>query len=144
MPYVVSIEGQTIPVPDEIGADDQAVKRALASFYPDVANAMITRVEKGGVTTINVVKKAGLKGSGLAGLDYLRECPGGRNPAIALYQELQSQDMGSLDPERLLTLGNQLETALSEGEAQLQAVVAAHNRLLLARAQAAPEVVTGF
>ena len=86
MNYNVLIEGQTIPVPEEIGASDEAVKRALTPFYPEVANAMVTRVVKEETTTITVVKRAGTKG---AGMQDLVDCAGGRNPAIALYEELQ-------------------------------------------------------
>lgn len=60
--YQITIEGQTIPVPPEIGSSDAAVKAALAPYFPDAANAMITRSEKGDVVTVNVVKKAGSKG----------------------------------------------------------------------------------
>ena len=51
-------EGQTIELPDEIAASDELIRKALAPFYPDVANAEIQRGDKG----ITVIKRAGPKG----------------------------------------------------------------------------------
>jgi hypothetical protein len=139
--YVVSIEGQTIPVPEEIGADDESVKRAMAPFYPEVANAMITRVEKDGTTTITVVKRAGSKGAGIADLIA---CQGGKNPAIALYEEIRSENLELMDPVQLLELDGKLEQAIAEGEEQARAVKHAKERLVKAAPRPAPAVVVGF
>ena len=141
MPYNVLVEGQTIPVPDEIGASDEAVKRALAPFYPEVANALITRVEKDGVVTINVVKRAGSKGN----LDQLLACPAGQNPAIALYEEFQRADpFAEADPYQLLELDTRIAEAVKEGERQGQAVDHALKRLIKSAPRRANHLVQGF
>jgi hypothetical protein len=140
--YLVSIEGQSIPIPEEIGADDESVRRSLAPFYPEVANAMITRVEKDGVTTITVVKRAGSKGA--QGIDSLKACAGGKNPAIALYEEIRGTGMELLDPEQLLVLDERLEQAIEAGEAQARAVERARERLAETAPRPAPAVVLGF
>jgi hypothetical protein len=145
MNYTVLVEGQSIPVPEEIGANDDAVKRALAPFYPEVANALITRVEKAGEVTINVIKKAGSKGGGpapLAALAALAASPGGQNPAIALYQEIQGED--DLDPYTMLELDARIDSALEVGEKQGEHVKAALRRLEQAQARPAGAVVLGF
>jgi hypothetical protein len=139
--YQISIEGQTIPVPENIGKDDKMVKAALAPAFPEVANAAITRTEKDGVCTVTVIKKAGSKGSVSA--DYLTACPGGRNPVVDFYGELQQID-GEFDALRLLELEHRTGEVLKEGEAQFDAVQHARDRLANAAAQPAPYVVMGF
>lgn len=140
MIYNVVIEGQTIPVPEEIGTSDEAVKRALTPFYPEAASAMITRVEKDGVTTISVVKRAGSKG-----MDFLVQCAGGKNPAVALYEEIEAQEReGALDPMQVLALDGKIDQALEEGEKQAKAVEYATKRLVQAAARPAPMVIQGF
>jgi hypothetical protein len=143
MTYNVIIEGQTIPVPEEIGASDEAVKRALSPFYPEVANAMITRVASGETTTITVVKRAGSKG--MDALADLLEMPASQNPAVELYEEIQMRDAsGMTDPIALLAIDQRIERALEEGERQAAAVDWALERLERSKAQPAPELVLGF
>ena len=62
MNYLIKIEGQEIPVPEEIGKSDESVKQVLTPYYPQAANSLITRVEKDDLVTITVVKQAGTKG----------------------------------------------------------------------------------
>jgi hypothetical protein len=142
MSYTVVIEGQKIPLPDEIGSDDVKVRQALAPYFPDAANAMITRTDKSGEVTINVVKKAGTKGL-QAGVEYLQACPGGKNPAVALYEEFKGHTE-LMYPEELLVLDKRIAEALDEGTRQNQAIGQAIKRLIRARPQPAPEVVQGF
>jgi hypothetical protein len=142
MSYTVTIEGQKIPLPDEIGSSDEKVRQALAPYFPDAANALITRTEKDGETTITVVKKAGTKGL-QAGLQALQDGPGGKNPAIMLYEEIKRR-VDPLSPEELLVLDSRIEQAIDEGQQQQQALVHAVQRLIMARPQAAPAVVEGF
>ena len=143
MNYIISIEGQTIPVPEEIGKDDSAVKKALAPFYPQVANAMITRTTKDDTTTVNVVKQAGTKG-GYSVFDVLSSCPGGQNTAIKLYRELSNLPDSALDPQALLELDARLEQAIQDGEEESNMVDKALKRLCKARAVPANLVVEGF
>jgi hypothetical protein len=143
--YNILIEGTTIPVPEEIGSNDDSVRRALAPFYPDAANALITRVEKDDVITVNVVKRAGTKGADP--LTALIDCPGGMNPAIALFQQLQELERasnGPLEAESLLELDQSLEQAIHDGEEQREAVESARNRLQKSAPCPAPALVTGF
>ncbi len=143
MNYQIAIEGQTIPIPEEIAADDEMVRKTLAPFFPDAANAMITRVEKDGTTTINVVKRAGTKGTANA-LEKLEACEGGENPAIALYRQFQTDVLEELSPEELLQLNDQIDIALEEGNRQAKAVAHALKRLVQTRPMAAPAIVVGF
>jgi hypothetical protein len=143
MNYIVKIEGQEIPVPEEIGATDDAVKRALAPFYPEVAGAMITRVVTNENTvTLNVIKKAGSKGA--AGLDFLRECPSHQNPAIELYQEIHEKGDSPLNPVTLLELDKRIGDAIIAGEQQVTAIEKARERLAAAVPQPSRTIMRGF
>ena len=55
-------EGQDVPLPADIAASDDLIRKALSPFYPDVANAEIKRETKDGASVITVVKRAGPKG----------------------------------------------------------------------------------
>jgi hypothetical protein len=61
---MIKIEGQNIPLADELCATDDDLKRTLAPMYPDVTSAEIRR-ERGtdGQVIIHVVKRAGPKGA---------------------------------------------------------------------------------
>jgi hypothetical protein len=146
MNYIISIEGQTIPVPEEIGKDDEAVKRALAPFYPEATNAMLTRVTKEETTTITVIKKAGTKGQTPTlvgrGIEYMFACQGGKNAAIAMYEELQAK--GEMDVVEMLEMDQRIDDAIGLGQAQEEQVEYAERRLKRARAQASTAVVEGF
>lgn len=140
MNYIVKIEGQEIPLPEEVAKTDDGVKRALVPFYPDAANALITRVENEGVTTITVVKKAGTKG--LLPLIALDACPGGRNPAIELAEEIKRA--GNLSVLELLEMDERIDQAIEDGETQTEQMKAALNRLDAAAAQSSPWTAEGF
>jgi len=149
MNYIIVIEGQNIPVPEEIGASDENVKKALAPFYPDAANAMITRVTKDETVTVTVIKKAGTKGGrrkrrdDRTPLERLIACKGGMNPALELYRKFQALE-GELGPEAALSLGSEIDRALDDGARQMEALQKAQTRLLKAAPLAAPALVTGF
>ena len=51
-------DGQDIPLPADVAASDDLIRKALAPFYPDVVNAEIRRDDKG----VTVIKRAGPKG----------------------------------------------------------------------------------
>lgn len=140
--YKILIEGQTIPVPPEIGESDENVKKALAPFFPEAANAMITRTEKDGVISVNVVKKAGSKGEGP--LQRLLECPESRNPAVKLHQELTQRFPAGLDAEAMLELDQRIDKAIESGEQQGRQIEGTLQRLQKSRPVPAPVVVAGF
>lgn len=143
MNYNVIIEGTNIPVPEEIGASDEAIKRALTPFYPEVANAMITRVTKDETVTITVVKKAGSKGQSGDPIDALIQCPGGKNAAVVLYEELRELP-ADIDPADLLALETRVEKAVERGEQEVQAMRDSAARLATCTAIPAPFVPEGF
>lgn len=157
MNYIISIEGQNIPVPEDIGATDEAVKRTLAPIYPEAANAMITRTEKDGTTTITVVKRAGSKGTDLTPnpspnggggqttdpLEYLAGCAGGVNPAVALFEKMRTDERPA-DALTLMAMESEIQEAITLGDADALALERALKRLVAAQAQPAHDLVMGF
>ena len=170
MKYVISIEGQSIEVPEEVGISDDAVRLAMAPYYPGVSNSLISRSsnDENDVVTITIVKKAGSKGSkepsqfqvdsltgpsaelggasGTVSIEYLKTCEGGKNPAIALYEELdamnRSQDV--VDPLDLYEISDRIESAIDAGEKQKLTIDRSMQRLSLAVAQPSRTVLMGF
>lgn len=139
--YVVKIEGQEVPVPDSIGAlEDADLKRALTPMFPGAANSKIERAEKDGVTTITVVKLAGSKGSGHknkkgGGFAALLSCKNRRNPVVELYQNLHTASAGDLKPEEMIVISTKVEKTIEAGERQAQEMSAALNRLAITSPQ---------
>lgn len=143
MIYQVSIEGQTIQLPQGIGEKDEDVKRAMTPYFPEVTNAMLTRKVEGETTTITIVKRAGSKGAGWnQSMELLEECQGGLNPVVALYQEIDAIPEGNII--ELLALENRIDKALQEGEKQREQCIDALKRLAAASAQPGHVVVMGF
>ena len=86
----IAIEGTQFPLPEEIAAQDDLLKAALAPFVPWIVNAQIERKEKDGAMVVNVVKRADWKGSS-AVINALIASPDEMNPAVALWQQLQAR-----------------------------------------------------
>lgn len=59
---LIKIEGQEIPLPFSVAAEDNLLKAALSPYYPSIKNAVITRETKDGQMTVSIVKKAEHKG----------------------------------------------------------------------------------
>jgi hypothetical protein len=138
--YNVLIEGQTMTLPPGIEKDED-IRRALEPYFPEVKTALLNRKEEGDVVTVTIVKKAGSKGTGP--LAKLSKCPGGKNPAIALYEEIDALG-ASADIVALLEYESRIDQALEEGEKQRNAIRTALSRLVDSVAQPAPVVVVGF
>lgn len=128
---ILSGDGMTIEIEDEIARSDDLLKRALSPHYPDLANALISREEKDGVLRVTVSKRAGPKGSNQAdysaGLNQvvlsLNEASDYLNPALALAWQIYSQYHSAsntgeqvLTLDNQLTLQNQISEAILEGE----------------------------
>lgn len=94
MKYKIMIEGQEIEMPEEIAADDGALKSALSPYFPGAANARYTRSEpKDDVITVTVVKQAGTKGASPSPIDVIIKRPGKQSPTLSfLYKTLPTSD----------------------------------------------------
>lgn len=140
MNYIIKIEGQDIPVPEEIGATDEMVKNALKPVFPEVANASLTRTTKDDLTTITVIKRAGSKG----GWQELITAPEGRNPVITLQRDLADVNPNRLPVDQLLKMDRKITKAVEEGDRQNGAVGHAFHRLKKSKAIPATFVPRGF
>lgn len=137
--YNVLIEGQTMTLPPGIEKDED-IRRALEPYFPEVKTALLNRKEEGDVVTVTIVKKAGSKGADP--LAKLRKCAGGKNPAVALFEEIEALE--DADITTLLEYESRINAALQEGEEQRNAMVAALKRLAAAAPQSARFVAVGF
>ena len=145
MQYVVAHEGQSIPVPAEIGADEQKLRRALSTIIPGIAEAKITSTVKDDLTTFTIIKTAGTKGAGHASpLAALAQCEGGINPAVAYFQSVERVDLTSLSPDAALRMDAQISEALVEGQEQFELLEKALARLAASAPIASPRIVLGF
>jgi len=142
MQYSVFHEGQTIPVPAEIGTDEQKLRRALSSIIPGIAEAKITPTVKDDQTTFTIIKTAGTKGGNP--LDTLIACKGGLNPAVAYYQTIGQLDLTALSAEAATRMDAEIEQALAQGKKHYDQIEKSLNRLAASRPVAAPRVILGF
>jgi len=125
----IQIDGQNFPLPEEIAAQDDLLKAALAPFVPWIANAQIDRKEKDGQALVSIVKRADWKGNTRAVVDALIANPNEINPAVALWMEMQGQ-LDANDPGTILALEPMISAAIQEGERDIAAVQQAFTRLV--------------
>jgi len=136
----IKIEGQEIPLADDIANDDEKLRRVLAPFYPETANATFGRETKDGNLVVTVTKRAGRLG--LNPLAALQAAPRSINPAVELYQQL-SQDE-NLTPEKIAALSDTIQIACQIGYEEIEAVGKAYKRLTEARPRSSASLPMGF
>src|SRR5512143_3581332 len=71
--YMLNVQetGQTFPLPPSIAADDNLIKRSLATVIPYIDTAKLERSEpKDGTVTITVTKTHAPKGAGNPGSSF--------------------------------------------------------------------------
>ncbi len=146
MNYIISIEGQSIPMPEEVASSDDKLKAALAPYFPGAANSKIMRSDpKDETITVTVIKQAGTKGAGTE-LMKLIAAPESHNPVAELFQRLNDIDerMIRLSSVELLALDEEIGAAQSKGEEQRNAMRSTQNLLERMDAQPAMDLVEGF
>jgi hypothetical protein len=160
---ILSGDGMTINIDDEIARSDELLKRALSPHYPDLANALISRDEKDGLLKVTVSKRAGPKGSypfepgrvdrGNTVVLALEEVPPHLNPALALAWHLYSRSPFAASPgegegeqplEMLLALQEEIEQAISEGESEASEIKRAVELLKIAPSVPSRRIPEGF
>src|SRR3972149_9337986 len=115
---------QTFPVPADIGASDDLIKRALAGVVPYIDTAKLTREEKDGITTIKVIKSHAPKGAGDPGSSLLvikslaNARRDGTNPVALLYRQLVNDGvkLETLKPDQHLALSSLIDKTVDAGE----------------------------
>ena len=115
---LVEIEGQQVPVDEEIAQDDNLLKQLFRPYYPDVANARIDRKEG---EIIKVIKVAGPKG--LSPLEILLDAPEAVNPAIQMCRVVQQRELlSNLDYTGMEELASEIEATIQQGIEEVEAV----------------------
>ena len=116
---------QKFPIPVEIGADDNSIKRALAGVVPYIDGAKLERSEENGVVTIKVTKSHAPKGAGDPGSFFsplieslIESKDDGRNPVISLFLEVEKMKrrLHKLEPHEILELDRKISVTLEAGE----------------------------
>ncbi len=139
----IEIDGQKFPLPEDIAADDTLLKAALGPFVPWMANAQIDRANKDGSMVVSVIKRADWKGNAAAVLSALIAAPEEKNPAIALWSQLQDTcDLN--DPGVLLALEPAINDSIAAGEKDIEQVREALERLVGCAAASASRIALGF
>ncbi len=154
--YMLNVQetGQTFPLPSSIAADDNLIKRSLASVIPYIDTAKLERSEaKAGVITITVTKTHAPKGAGDPGSIFppiinslIASEADGTNSVIKTFLDVEqmSGQIARYQPHQILALKKQIEAAFKAGEKQeanFKTVIAA---LIDSSPQPATVVPLGF
>ena len=154
--YMLSVQetGQIFPLPTSIAADDNLIKRSLASVIPYIDTAKLERSEpKEGVVTVTVTKTHAPKGAGIPGSSFspviaslIASEADGTNPVIKTFLDVEQmrKEIASFKPHQILALKKQIEAAFKAGEKQDDAFKAVVNSLIETSPQAARFVPVGF
>lgn len=154
--YMLNVQetGQTFPLPASIAADDNLIKRSLASVIPYIDTAKLERSEpKEGVVTITVTKTHAPKGAGNPGSAFspviaslIASQLDGTNAVIKTFVDVEqmSKEIANYQPHQILALKKRIEAAFKAGEKQDDAFKAVVNSLIETSPQAARVVPVGF
>lgn len=116
---LIEIEGQKIPVDENIARDDDLLRKLFAPYYPDAANARIDR-EQGEL--IKIIKTAGTKGNGSI-LETLLTAPEEVNPAVYMCRLVQQRELTSdLGYSTMKQMAQEIETAIELGITEIETV----------------------
>jgi hypothetical protein len=154
--YMLNVQetGQAFPLPISIAADDNLIKRSLASVIPYIDTAKLERSEpKDGVVTITVTKTHAPKGAGTPGSIFspvitslITSQSDGTNAVIRAFLDVEqiSTEIAAYGPHQILELKKQIETAFKAGEKQETAFKAVMSSLIESSPQTAKVVPQGF
>jgi hypothetical protein len=141
----ISIEGQTLELPPEIAVSDDAIRRAMAPVFPQIATAYLTRTtDASGTTVIKVTKRANDKGALDAVLHHLKEAPRHVNPIFPLYERLYLSTGRLPSAEDFFTIQRQLRKAIEDGEAEINDVSIIRARLRETAGTPSRSIPVGF
>lgn len=142
----ISTDGVEFEVKDDLARDDQQLREALTPFYPEMANAEITRSEQDGSLVVTMAKRAGTKGSSRSEvLTGLRNTTETINPAVLLQDKLRRmEERGELDVRKLMRLQPEIRWAMNDAQKQMEEVKASLKLLGEAKPVAAKSIPLGF
>src|SRR5688500_14633389 len=154
--YMLNVQetGQSFPLPTSIGANDNLIKRSLASVIPYIDTAKLERSEpKDGVVIITVTKTHAPKGAGTPGSSFspviailIASKADGTNAVIKTFLDVVqiSKQIAIYQPHQILELKKQIEAAFKAGEKTEESFKTIHNALKESAPQTARVVPVGF
>ena len=142
----ISTDGTEFELKDDVARDDQRLREALTPFYPEMANAEITRSEQDGRLIVTMAKRAGTKGFSRADvLTMLRNAMETVNPAVLMQDKLRRmEERGELNVRILMRLQPEIRRAMNDGQKQIEEVKASLKLLGEGKSVAARSVPAGF
>lgn len=142
---VITNSGQSFELPDVIAGDDQKLKAALLSVYPDIENADIKRSVVDGKSVVSITRYPGTKGALSDVLAALVATPETINPVITMAMRLKELEAsGHLDPKSLLLMHGDIDAARSTGDQWARHARDAFSALSDAPSVSGEDVPTGF
>ena len=142
----ISTDGTEFEVKDDIARDDQRLREALTPFYPEMANAEITRAEQDGKLIVTMAKRAGTKGFNRSDvLTVLRSAMETVNPAVLMQDKLrQMEERGELDVRKLMRMQPEIRQAMNDGKKQIEEVKESFKLLGEGKSVPARSIPVGF
>jgi hypothetical protein len=142
----ISTDGTEFEVKDDIARDDQRLREALTPFYPEMANAEITRSEQDGRLIVTMAKRAGTKGFSRSHvLTVLQNAMETVNPAVLMQDRLRRmEERGELDVRKLMRMQPEIRRAMNDGQKQIEEMKASLKLLGDAQPVAAKSIPVGF
>lgn len=121
MPRLFIYDGRAFPDPDPKLPIDE-VRRQLAEFFPELANADAREEQRGEDSVVTFTKRIGTKGRRRAPdvVAVLRRVPARRLRIVELAQELLGAD-GELDVDRAAACQPEINLAVAEARAYARA-----------------------
>jgi hypothetical protein len=141
---ILKIDGQELELDEAMAASDELLRQGLAPFYPFMQNALIERkTDKDGQLVIEVVKRAGTKGS-ITPLSVLIDAKEEVNEASALAWILKRQEAaGKIEASYIVQMYGQIEEAIATGREEESLVDAAWSFLTSTVAQVSMMPING-
>ncbi|MFN6475357.1 hypothetical protein [Nostoc sp. DedQUE07] len=143
---IIKLDGQDINIDDAIASVDEDLKSVLVPFYPQLANAEITReTNSDGLMVVRMIKRAGPKGND-AVIEFLMLSPNQLNPAIDLsWQAKQILFRNSpIELKHILDLQPQIKAAVKAGQEEKDSMARALTFLCQCPPQASNVTIAGF
>lgn len=115
---IIKLDGQDVDIDDAIASSDEDLKSVLVPFYPQLANAEITReINDDGQMIVRMIKRAGPKGNETP-IESLKNAPNELNPTIDLAWKVKQKffSSSSIELKDVIDLQPQIQAALKTGQ----------------------------
>ena len=140
---VLTGDGQSFDIEDEIAKDDELLRSVVKSVSPAYTNPTFRRETKEGVMAVHVSKQAGTKGAGA--IDALKSLPEEQSPLVALRAQMDElARQGRLTIDSAFELEPQVREAVAASHSEREILRRAVRKLLSSETVPSPFVPTGF